>query len=158
MQNWHNPAWLLIEPAPTCGCVAIHLLAQYAKTEYRVFDEVGRCGTCPDGRHRVLAGTEGTALDEAVRLGAAAAALAGEMEAAGFEVAAAYARLAGEALEDRLPSDWGRSSGPPGEEAEFELDEHGRVWVVRDGLCEVLGRREGVVAEIRRFLHEIAPK
>ncbi|HEY0027312.1 MAG TPA: hypothetical protein VGC35_05535 [Allosphingosinicella sp.] len=96
--------------------------------------------------------------DEATRLGAAAAALAGEMEAAGFEVAAAFVRLAGEALEDRLPSDWGRSSGPPGEEAEFELDEHGRVWVVRDGFCEVIGRRDAVVAEMRRFLDGIAPK
>ena len=92
---------------------------------------------------------------EAKRLGAAAAALAGEMDAAGFEVAAAYVRLAGEALEDRLPSDWGRSSGPPGEEAEFELDEHGRVWVVRDGACEAIGRRDAVVAEMRRFLAEV---
>ena len=105
-----------------------------------------------------MAGTEGTASKEATRLGAAAAALAGEMDAAGFEVAAAYVRLAGEALEDRLPCDWGRSSGPPGEEAEFEVDEHGRVWVVRDGLCEVIGRRDGVVAEMRRFLDGIAPQ
>jgi hypothetical protein len=104
------------------------------------------------GQEAVAAG------DEATRLGAAAAALAGEMDAAGFEVAAAYVRLAGEALEDRLPSDWGRSSGPPGVEAEFEVDEHGRVWVVRDGFCEVIGRRDAVVGEMRRFLNEIAPK
>jgi hypothetical protein len=48
----------------------------------------------------------------------------------------------------------GRGKAPAGAEADlsFELDEHGRVWMVGDGDCHVLGRREAVCAELRRFL------
>ena len=105
---------------------------------------------------RFWRGREAAAGGERGRLRAAALALRDEMDAAGEALGAAYAELAAKALEDRLPADWGRRSGPPGEEAEFELDEHGRVWVVRDGLCDVLGRREAVVAEMHRFLAQEA--
>jgi hypothetical protein len=82
-----------------------------------------------------------------------------EMSEAGFGLAAAYLSLAAKALEPELPSDWGRT--PPvlrGDGVELELDEHGRVWLVRDGMCDVIGRRDEVVAEMRRFLDEIAQK
>ena len=95
---------------------------------------------------------------EAGRLKAAAEGLREEMDSAGFPLAAAYVGLAAEVLEERLPADWGRSASPPGEEVEFEADEHGRVWIVRDGLCDVIGRREAVAAEMRRFLQELPPK
>jgi hypothetical protein len=80
------------------------------------------------------------------------------MEAAGFGLGAAYLGLAAEALEERLPSGWGRQAALPGADASFEADEHGRVWIVRDGLCDVIGRRDAVAAEMRRFLQEIGPK
>jgi hypothetical protein len=41
---------------------------------------------------------------------------------------------------------------PTDVELQFELDEHGRVWIIRDGECDIIGRRNAVCAEMRRFL------
>lgn len=38
---------------------------------------------------------------------------------------------------------------------DFELDEHGRVWMIREGDCHIIGRRDAVCAEMRRFLRTI---
>jgi hypothetical protein len=35
---------------------------------------------------------------------------------------------------------------------DFELDEHGRVWMIREGDCHIIGRSDAVCAEMRRFL------
>jgi hypothetical protein len=40
-------------------------------------------------------------------------------------------------------------------ELEFELDEHGRVWMIREGDCHIIGRADAVCAEMRRFLASI---
>lgn len=40
-------------------------------------------------------------------------------------------------------------------EVEFELDEHGRVWIIRDGDCHVIGRKDIVCEEMCRFLADI---
>ena len=40
-------------------------------------------------------------------------------------------------------------------ELEFELDEHGRVWMIREGDCWIIGRVGAVCAEMRRFLAEV---
>jgi lipopolysaccharide/colanic/teichoic acid biosynthesis glycosyltransferase len=37
-------------------------------------------------------------------------------------------------------------------DVEFELDEHGRVWMILAGDCHLIGRREAVCGEMRRFL------
>jgi hypothetical protein len=37
-------------------------------------------------------------------------------------------------------------------EIQFEPDEHGRVWMIRDGDCHIIGRTGAVCAEMRRFL------
>lgn len=37
-------------------------------------------------------------------------------------------------------------------ECEFELDEHKRVWMIREGDCHIIGRKNAVCAEMRRFL------
>ncbi|HZG09551.1 MAG TPA: hypothetical protein VEZ70_11290 [Allosphingosinicella sp.] len=93
------------------------------------------------------------------RLRAAAVRLAAEMEAAGVVLGAAYARLAGDALEGRLPEGWGREAGVvDGDGVEFEADEHGRVWMIREGVCHAVGRVEAVCGEMRRFLNGIPPK
>jgi hypothetical protein len=34
----------------------------------------------------------------------------------------------------------------------FELDEHGRVWMMRQGDFHIIGRKDAVCAEMRRFL------
>lgn len=40
-------------------------------------------------------------------------------------------------------------------ELDFELDEHGRVWLIREGDCHIIGRTSAVCAEMRRFLASI---
>jgi hypothetical protein len=40
-------------------------------------------------------------------------------------------------------------------ETDFELDEHGRVWMIREGDCHIIGRRNAVRAEMRCFLRTI---
>lgn len=37
-------------------------------------------------------------------------------------------------------------------ECEFELDEHGRVWIIRDGDCHIIGRKEYIRKEMWCFL------
>lgn len=88
---------------------------------------------------------------EAARLRAAALRLAAEMDKAGLYPSAAHAAMAADAVaisggtggEAELPSDV---------ELEFEADEHGRVWMIRDGDCHIIGRVGAVSAEMRRFL------
>lgn len=100
-------------------------------------------------------GAMGGSAADGARLKVAALALEEEMEAAGFVLAAAYLSLAAKGLEAGMPSDWGRPARVlEGDEIAFELDEHERVWLVRDGACDVIGRREEVVGEMRRFIRE----
>lgn len=40
-------------------------------------------------------------------------------------------------------------------QVEFELDEHGRVWMIRDGDCMIIGRKDGICDEMKRFLADI---
>jgi hypothetical protein len=40
-------------------------------------------------------------------------------------------------------------------ELEFEVDEHGRVWMIREGDCHIIGRRNAVCSEMRRFLRMV---
>lgn len=86
------------------------------------------------------------------RLRNAANRLAAELDDARLFQAAAYASMAadavlhngGEALSDNdLRTDV---------DLEFEFDEHGRVWMIRDGDCHIIGRTNAVCAEMRRFL------
>jgi hypothetical protein len=41
------------------------------------------------------------------------------------------------------------------DDAEFHLDEHGRVWLIVRGDCWIVGRRDHVCAEMWRFLGEV---
>lgn len=41
-------------------------------------------------------------------------------------------------------------------ELEFELDEHGRVCMIRDGDCCIIGRKLATCVEMRRFLATVA--
>ena len=38
---------------------------------------------------------------------------------------------------------------------DFELDEHGRVWMIRERDCHIIGRTNAVCAEMRRFLRAV---
>ena len=85
----------------------------------------------------------------------AAAHLAAELDDARMYRAAAYASMVVDAID--------QSGGEPepdgdmrtGVELEFELDEHGRVWMVREGDCHIIGRTNAVCAEMRRFLRTV---
>jgi streptogramin lyase len=96
------------------------------------------------------------------RLREAAARLAGELDEAGLFAAAALAAMAGDAVvrdasstSSAAPQDERSSIRPNDIELDFEVDEHGRVWMIREGDCHVIGRREAVCAEMRRFLGEV---
>ena len=76
--------------------------------------------------------------------------LAAALEAAGFAEAAEWASKAAAAVgEVDAPGDLRTDV-----EVEFDLDEHGRVWMYRDGDCTIIGRHKAVCAQMRRFLAE----
>jgi hypothetical protein len=82
-----------------------------------------------------------------IALRKAAARLIAELDAAALYQAAAHASMAlgaiieaCEAFNDNQP----RSET----DVEFELDEHGRVWMIKDGDCEIIGR----ICETRRAM------
>jgi len=85
----------------------------------------------------------------------AAARLAAELDDARLYRAAAYASMAVDAIDQS-----GEEPEPDGDmrtdvELEFELDEHGRVWMIREGDCHIIGRTNAVCAEMRRFLNSV---
>lgn len=43
-------------------------------------------------------------------------------------------------------------------ECQFELDEHDRVWMIRDGDCHIIGRKDYVRSEMWRFLRTMLSK
>jgi hypothetical protein len=84
----------------------------------------------------------------------AALRLAAELDAAALYKAAAYASMVADAIAD---SD-GETREPDLRtdiDLDFELDEHDRVWMIREGDCHIIGRRDAVCAEMRRFLRMI---
>ncbi|HEX2762772.1 MAG TPA: hypothetical protein VHM92_02845 [Allosphingosinicella sp.] len=104
-------------------------------------------GTPPDHRFPGDQGRDG----EAARLRECAMRLAAELDEAGLYRAAAYAGMAADATEDgpRQPSERELRTDV---ETYFELDEHGRVWMIREGDCHIIGREGAVCAGMRRFL------
>lgn len=86
----------------------------------------------------------------------AAMRLAAELDEAQLYRAAAYASMVADAIR--------RGAEPAKEEdrhtdvgLDFELDEHDRVWMVREGDCYILGRSNPVCAQMRRFLATVLP-
>ena len=77
--------------------------------------------------------------------------LAAELDEAGLYRAAAYAGMAADATDDapKRPEDYDLRTDV---ELDFETDEHGRVWMIREGDCHIIGQTHAVCAEMRRFL------
>jgi hypothetical protein len=81
--------------------------------------------------------------------------LAAELDDVRLYRAAAYASMVVDAID--------QSRGEPEPEGDmrtdvdldFELDEHGRVWMIREGDCHIIGRTNAVCAEMRRFLRTV---
>jgi hypothetical protein len=87
----------------------------------------------------------------------AAMRLAAELDEAREYQASAYVSMAADVM------------GPPDEaavndnrphsdvECEFELDEYDRVWMIRDGDCHIIGRKDYIRKEMWRFLRVLLP-
>lgn len=94
--------------------------------------------------------------DEALR--EAAVRLTAELDLARHHQAAAYVSMAVAALaRDPEPAANGivfRSDV----ECQFEVDEHDRVWMYRDGDCQIIGRKNYVRTEMWRFLRVLLSK
>lgn len=95
----------------------------------------------------------------AVRLGAG-------LDRAGLCLAAAYVSMAVDAIEGSAAFRQARDEGTGsrhedeamlnGVDLDFTLDEQGRVWMIREGDCHVLGPTAAVCGEMRRFLAGVA--
>lgn len=80
--------------------------------------------------------------------------LAAQLDDARLYRAAAYASMVADAI--RSDGETGRDEDMRMDlELDFELDEHGRVWMVREGDCYILGRKDPVCAKMRRFLRTV---
>jgi hypothetical protein len=83
--------------------------------------------------------------------------LAAELDEARLLQAAAYVAMAVDAMES--PAAAINDNGPRSDvECEFELDEHGRVWIIRDGDCHIIGRKDYIRKEMWRFLRVLLPE
>lgn len=91
----------------------------------------------------------------AVRLRDAAMRLAAELDEARLYRAAAYASMAADAAGEPPAKVLTPDEMRTDVETDFELDEHGRVWMIREGDCHIIGRREAVCAKMRRFLASV---
>lgn len=98
-----------------------------------------------------MAETRGTPTAAPETLRESAMRLAAELDAAGLYRAAAHAGMAADATGDvaKGAEDYDLRTDV---ELEFTADEHGRVWMIREGDCHIIGRTHAVCAEMRRFL------
>jgi hypothetical protein len=87
-----------------------------------------------------------------LRLSAAATRLAAELDEAKLYKAPAYASMAADAIAEGPAAALSEAQRRTDVELEFEVDEHGRVWMMREGDCHIIGRTNAVCAEMRRFL------
>ena len=100
------------------------------------------------------------------RLHKAAVRLAAGLDKGGLCLAAAYVSMAVDAIEGSAAFRRGQDEGTGsrheeeamlnGVDLDFTLDGQGRVWMIRDGDCHVLGPTEAVCGEMRRFLAGVA--
>jgi hypothetical protein len=85
----------------------------------------------------------------------AAIRLATELDELRLYQAAAYASMAVDAIERRDDGGVNDNDLRTDVELEFEFDEHGRVWMYREGDAHIIGRTNAVCMEMRRFLANV---
>ena len=83
--------------------------------------------------------------------------LTAELDEARLYQAAAYASMAVDAMEREPELAMNDNHLWSDVECEFELDEHDRVWMIRDGDCHIIGRKEYIRKEMWRFLRVLLP-
>ncbi|MFL6843642.1 MAG: hypothetical protein ACJ8ER_02035 [Allosphingosinicella sp.] len=80
-----------------------------------------------------------------------------ELDEARLYQAAAYVSMAVDAMA-QSPAAAVNDNVPRNDvECDFELDEHGRVWIILEGDCHIIGRKEAVRKEMWRFLRVLLP-
>jgi len=85
----------------------------------------------------------------AAELRYAAARLAAEMDRARLFQASAYAAMAADAAR---AAPLGPEAMRTDVELDFCVDEFDRVWIILEGDCHIIGRRNAVCAEMSKFL------
>jgi hypothetical protein len=91
------------------------------------------------------------------RLRNSAMRLAAELDEAREYLASAYVSMAADAMGPRDEAAVNDNRAPTDVECEFELDEHGRVWIIFEGDCHIIGRKDAVRREMWRFLRVLLP-
>lgn len=81
--------------------------------------------------------------------------LAAELDEARLYQAAAYASMVADAIDQSRDGAACDVDMRTDVDLDFELDEHGRVWMIREGDCHIIGRTNAVCAEMRRFLNSV---
>ena len=82
----------------------------------------------------------------------AAMRLAAELDQVHLYQAAAYASMVADAIDNNRGKEVDRNITRTDVESDFELDEHGRVWLIKDGDCFIIGRKLAIIIEMRRFI------
>lgn len=83
--------------------------------------------------------------------------LAAELDEARLYQAAAYSAMVADAIDQIRGQSVSSGVAATDVELQFELDEHGRVWEIRDGDCWIIGRHLAVAIEMRKFLAPTTP-
>jgi hypothetical protein len=91
-------------------------------------------------------------------LRATAIRLTAELDQAKLHRAAAHVSMAVQALAGAPDPAVNDNVHRSDVECEFELDEHDRVWMIRDGDCHIIGRKDYVKTEMWRFLRTMLAK
>lgn len=88
----------------------------------------------------------------------AAERLTAELDLARLHQAAAYVSMAVVAMAKDPKGRVSDKKYKSDVECEFELDEHDRVWMYRDGDCQIIGRKNYIRTEMWRFLRVLLAK
>ena len=89
---------------------------------------------------------------------AAAMRLTAELDQARLHRAAAHMSMAVDAMTEAPEPAVNDNVYRSDVECEFELDEYERVWMIRDGDCHIIGRKDYVRTEMWRFLRTTLAK
>jgi hypothetical protein len=91
-------------------------------------------------------------------LRAAAMRLTAELDQSKLHQAAAYVSMAVDAMAKAQDPAVNDNVFRSDVECEFEVDEYDRVWMVRDGDCSIVGRKDYIRTEMGRFLRVLLAK
>lgn len=90
------------------------------------------------------------------RLRNAANRLAAELEDSRLYQASAYASMAADAIDHSGGEALSENNLRTEVDLDFELDEHGRIWMIRQGDCHIIGRADAALKMLsfaREVLH-----